>query len=1420
MNYIDLQLFNLNMVLTQKTSFNILVVLLFVPFFAISAKYRFGYITIKEGLSQSTVKSIYQDYQGYIWFGTADGLNKYDGYKISVYRNNPLQSKSLTDNDISCIYENPADSLLWIGTQSEGLNLYDRKHDRFITFRKDAYNKNALPGNEINCMIADNTGRLWIGTSDGSLCYKSSSDSGFVQHLFPNQNFRSVYRMANNRDGRIWLGTEKGLYLFDPVVSTIVQVYPVPGFSGLVKSLVYDIKGTLWIGTQGAGLIKYQHESGKTEYFLTPEHQINAIIQRKDGTVWAATQNGLYIYAPFQNIFSPILSEPDDTESMNDEVIFSIYEDCFGILWVGTLLGGVNKLEPENSRFRKYNNFNKNRVNLYAENNIKGMYSDAENTLWVATSKGLFSLNADYIKNDGFPGRIEIYFDGTDQDFVFGDKSGNIYASNNKGVFVLKKGKSQFQQFNFSGVEKPERFNKLNCGIENAEGIIWFLTQNGLLQFDPLKNTFDIKKPNSANAGSTNFLSGTESHDGNLWLGSSLGELFVFEPNKNQFTKKIPAGDFNRIFSVCENEPGEIWIGTNNGLFLYNARDGKLKRYHTSDGLSNNVVYSVYHDRKGKIWCSTNVGISVFDSKSNQFTNYTWENGLQSNEFNQNASCKASNGILYFGGIEGFNLIDPESLTPNPFVPNVLISQLIVNHIVVTTETHPEISEYQVSEAKAITLKNSQTNFTLEFTALNFILPNKNHYRYKLDGYEEKWVEAENRRTASYTNLDPGTYTFMVQGSNNDNIWNPQPTTLRIVILPPFYLTWWFKMIVFVCVVLVVYLVFYFRLSGIKHERALLEELVAEKTAALSEKNLRIEQQNKELVHINEEIIRRNENIRIKNYQLEEQNKQIVKQRDNLLALAEQVQGANQAKINFFTTISHEFRTPLTLIIGPLKELILHFDDVSKAELQRKFKIIYGNASKLLLLVNELLDFRKADTEKAGLNLTHIDLVLFIQQTAWLFNDIAQRKKITFRFESTHKKIECQVDTEKIEKIVFNLISNAFKFTPDHGQITIGLDKISTNDETSVIIKVTDSGIGIPDEAVNKIFDIFYQADHTQYLQQSGSGLGLALVKKYTELHGGIVEVKSKLGAGTTFMLKLPVITEENKTNEAIGNDLPLPVANELLIASIDEYSPVLANDLKTGKEHTQPRLLLIENDNNLRAYLKEILTPDYRIDEAANAKTGLQLADSRHPDLIICDVILPDQSGFELCRKIKDEFNTCHIPVILLTALTDLPNQITGLKSGADAYITKPFDLQHLYLTIKNLITQRKRIQHKYYHGNSIESREVSNKPADQQFLDRIIAEIEKNLTDYSFDVEKLCENIRLSQPQTYRKIKALTDLSITEFIRNIRLRKAAELMATGNKSISEVAYEVGFSDPNYFSKCFVKVYGQTPSEFLKLKR
>ncbi|NQU51020.1 MAG: response regulator [Bacteroidetes bacterium] len=843
-----------------------------------------------------------------------------------------------------------------------------------------------------------------------------------------------------------------------------------------------------------------------------------------------------------------------------------------------------------------------------------------------------------------------------------------------------------------------------------------------------------------------------------------------------------------------------------------------MRRFLDENGLSNNVVYAAIPDKTGKIWCSTNKGISCYLPLTNSFQNYTNEDGLQSNEYNQGAFFKDAEGKIYFGGIDGLNIFDPKKITANTFIPPVVITAMEIQYKPITPESHPDILDSHISETKQLVLNHKQNTFSFEFTALSFSLPERNMYQYSLsrNGEPDQWIRTGNRRFATYTNIQPGHYTFKVKGSNSDGIWNETPASVEIFITPPFWQTWWFRIFVLILFVLFIYLIFYIRLRNIRSQKKLLEKRVEAKTQRLLKQKEQIENQNRELKEINEKIVEQSEKIIQKNKLLNNQHEKISKQRDNLIQMAEQVKEANQTKLRFFTSISHELRTPLTLIIGPLKEMISKIEHISAKELQRKFSIVYGNASKLLLIVNQLLDFRKVETDNMKMSVSKFDMVSFVQKTAFLFNDLATRGKYRFTFISKHDHLKIWADKEKLEKVIYNLLSNAFKHTSEEGEISISL--ATTNDEKlgkAATITVKDNGAGMDEEKIPLIFERFYQLDPSENYQSSGSGLGLAIAKKYIELHHGSITVYSAQGKGSSFVVHIPL------SKNHFGDDIKLEerqlVDTELLTSSIGEYSPVTYNTVDTSEDRQKPLLLLIEDDKNLRLYLKDILSEQYRIVGTDNSKKGKELAISKHPELIVCDVMLPDNNGFEFCEQIKKEFSTSHIPVILLSALADNQSNMNGLKAGADAYITKPFDLQHLILNIENLIEGRRRLQKKFDTSETSNFEEAGSNSSDQIFLNEAIKCVENNLDDSTFNVENFCSQMRLSQPQVYRKIKALTGLNITEFIRNIRLKKAAQLLRTGNFKINEVAYETGFNDPNYFTKSFIKLYGMTPSDYAK---
>ncbi len=1448
----------------------------------------FSHLTIKDGLSQSTVKAITQDGEGFLWFGTADGLNRYDAYHFTVFRNDPADSLSPGGNDVSSLYYDPVKALLWVGTEDGGISLYDRTTETFTRLRHQDDHPGSLPSDHVRFIGKDPRGTLWVATLGGGLAWWDPQTATFRKpDLTGDPLPNDIYQLAFMAPDQMWAATAEGLFLITPSGNQHMDVQRLKASPALpdgpVMSLLADRRGFLWIGTQQHGLFRHHPATGKTEsltaaYGDLSRTWVRSLLQRRDGSVWAGTSLGLLRFDETGTRFEPLRNDPLDQGSLSDDMVFSLFEDAAGILWTGTYFGGISKADPPEARFVPYTNFHRLFGLNRAANHIRSLYHDGASTLWVTTSKGLLALSEEWFQKPSSPEGAHIWFRDQEQSLILGDALGNLYLNNATGIYIRKKGNPDFTPFRPLLAPGTPPLTWYTHAFSDAGQNLWFLS-NGLYRYDPSANLLEMVNPLPDPGISTGryFITGLEVSDGTFRLASDEGAIFHFNPHTRRLSRLIPAENapdetaggaptrmaadspplktsapapeiastasagmsvdmreplpFRTVFSLCEESPGILWVGTSNGLYRFREKEGALTGFTDRDGLANNVVYAVFADRQRNLWCSTNNGISAFNISSGTFTNYSWEDGLQSSEFNQSAAFQSADGTLWFGGIDGFNRIDPSRITLNSFIPPVVLTNLYVYHHRVTPASHPGILHHQINHAGEIILTHRQKIFAFEFAALNFINPGKNRYRYMLKGYDTEWVDARHHQMASYTNINPGEYTFLVQGSNNNGVWNPEPRAVKVTVLPPFWQTWWFRVAALFFLATAAMALLQWRFRSVRLHARLLRKMVDEKTVALQEKNRFIEEQNAELVRINEEISARNEAIGESNARLNEQNEQIIRQRDHLISLSEQLQQAHQARISFFTAISHEFRTPLTLIIAPLRELVTNLGETSPAELRRKFKIIYGSASRLLTLVNQLLDFRKADSGKMELRLSRFELVPFVRQVALLFNDIARRNQISFTFSSVKDPGVVSCDREKVEIILLNLLSNAFKFTPRGGEIAVEVSR-SAEEEEHVLITVADSGPGIPEEDMPLIFDTFSQSGGAAARHYPGSGIGLALVKQYAELHGGRVMATARPGGGSLFTVSLPLQPPVERSAALLKDAVPrepgdltsppreLPVLQhaDLATAGFDDFSPLMLREVKTGDDHHLPRLLLVEDDRDLRAYLREVLSASYRIEEATSGPEGWESALERHPDLVISDVMLPGFTGFELCEKLKGEFQTCHIPVVLLTALSDLPSQMSGIRAGADAYIIKPFDMQHLLLTIDNLISQRRRMQAKYYHGADHNAPDSPLSSEEQEFLARATALVEENITDSSFDVESLCKAIGLSQPQTYRKIKAAAGLSTSEFIRNVRLRNGARLLAAGTKTISEIAYEVGFSDPNYFSKCFTRLYGQTPSEFVKL--
>ncbi|RIJ50853.1 helix-turn-helix domain-containing protein [Maribellus luteus] len=1400
-----------------------LFVFLFTGFLPLCAQVNFTHITIEDGLSQSSVKCIFQDSKGFMWFGTADGLNKYDGYDFITYNNNPDDKFSIGGNDVSCVYENSLDSILWIGTQDGGLNRYDRKLDRFISFQISSKQLHRIPSNHIRDILVSRDSILWIASFNGGIFSFNLADTTFYQPEFSKSPaFVNTNCIKEDKTGTIWLGTTQGLFkwkLNDRKKGLEPQKvkFDSTNMPGNVRALLIDYSGQIWIGTNARGLYVYHPVSGEFKKYLAsddlsimPSNQIRSLMQSRNGDIWAGTLNGLVKFDGRSSETTTYRNREDNPNSLNNNIVYSLFEDRSGILWAGTYLGGINKYDPLQARFPVFRNI----VKGYSSriNDTRSITVDDRGNLWVGTTEGLIQINEKDLKEGKLNGRVHFEYQSVFE--VVSLPGVGMMVSTSNGIY-LENASGKFMNLS-PDIDKQTGENIISfytsCSSSDEE--VWLAAGQGLLCFRSQDRRFSYYAPTGPD-GERISLAGLallEDFTDKIWIGTLNGELYSFDKHTHEFERTRidnEMASFTKIFSLCQIKPGELWMGTNRGLYQLNMETLAIKRFLTSEGLSNNVVYTVLSDDNGNLWTSTNKGVSCYHTREGYFQNYTQKDGLQSNEFNQNAYFKAANGTIYLGGIDGLNIFHPKDVMVNEFVPPVIITDMEIQYQRISPAQNPDLLNEQISETKEVKLSYKKNTFSFEYTALSYSLPERNHYDYCLtpEGERDNWIEAGNRRFATFTNIDPGTYSFKVKGSNSDGIWNEEPAYVRIIIRPPYWQTWWFRIIMTSTLLIFVYLFFYLRLRAVQLQKVTLKKRVEEKTQRLLEQKDRIEEQNRELVILNEDM-------KHKNKLLNSQNKQISLQRDNLVLMADQLKENNQAKIQFYTTLSHELKTPLTLILEPIKEILQKTDRLSKGEIIKKLSIVQKNAARLFITVNQILDFRKAEINKMELSVSKFDLVAFVRESASFFNDLASKGKYDYVLHAKAENIKIWADRDKLEKVIFNLLSNAFKYTPEGGSIGIRIE-LKKDDPKTALVCIEDSGAGIPEENLSGIFERFTQAHGVRVSNMASSGLGLAIAKKYIELHKGSIQVNSELGIGTNFTIELPLTRGHFDADVKFVDEFVSD--KEVLISSIGSLQKQVSSGVETSEDRQKPLMLLIEEDVELLVYLKEYLTQDFRIEGVNDLLKGEKFLNEKHPEIVICDLPTDEKSALDFCRRVKNEFNTLHIPFILITSGSSTDTNIEGLSAGCDILIVKPIDMQILLFSATNLIEGRKRLRKKFDALEIIpEGKDVSS-ANDQSFLDEAIRLVEANLDNTNFNVEMLCKELNLSQPQVYRKIKALTKLNITEFIRNIRLKKAAQLLRTGTLKVNEVAYETGFNDPNYFTKIFTKIYGMTPTDYWK---
>ncbi|TGV04760.1 hybrid sensor histidine kinase/response regulator transcription factor [Flavivirga rizhaonensis] len=1339
---------------------------------------KFKNYSTKDGLSQRSVASILQDNQGFMWFGTRYGLNKFDGDTFKNYNYNSEEINSLSHNWITELVKDYSGTI-WVGTK-KGLNKYSPENDNFsrvrksnlnkqfydheiwdikvqdssflwiatnqgldkfhiatnniLTFKHNDNNPNSISSDKVRRIFIASNNDLWISTSEKIDLYDVKKN-GFKHYDYPNNatptiTKNNVTALFQDSSGKIWLGYNNGLAFFNPDTDAFedFKLKSEVAITSSVRTICEDREGYLWIGTYN-GLCKltqkndafYKYEHDITDPKSLSQNSIYEIVEDSRGDLWIGTwAGGISYYDKSSNDFATF-SEGYSIKNLNYKVVSSIVEDDEENLWIGTEGGGINFYDKKKKTFAYYKHDPKN-LNSLSANNVKAIIKDYKGDFWVGTHDG-----------------------GLNQ------------------IIINKKNK-RFKRFKNNPNDSTSiSDNKITAITEDAQHNIWIGTNEGGLNFYNRNTNAFIRIEDSSNTlGNFIYTISKSKTDNSILIGSINGLAKIDIKTKHITPVNFREGTtnsytLNPVLSIYQESENNYWIGTEgNGLYNYNSKTGKKVRYGLVDGLPNEVIYAILPDDYGNVWLSTNKGLSRLNLETKTFKNFEETDGIQGNEFNYGAYLKTKKGNLVFGGTDGFTVFNPNQIEENTFIPPVVLTDFSVRNKPFKTIT---------DALSSITLKYNQNDFSFDFVALSYSQPNKNQYAYKLEGFDTYWNFIGNNKTAVYTNLNNGDYTFKVKASNNDGLWNENGNSIKIKILPPLWRTWW-AYIIYLLMLLALF-------WGIRKYTL-----------------LRIQDRNE-----------------LKQERLDKQ----------------QMEEVNRLKLQLFTNISHDFRTPLTLIVGPLKRMINN--QVGDSYIQNQLTGMYRNASILLQLINQLLDFRKSETGKLLLHVSKNDMVTFLKDIQLSFDEMAKDRNIKYALHSSEESVEVWFDKIEMKKVILNILSNAFKFTPQHGNVSIN---ISTNKEALnnggdynyVKIEIQDSGKGIPEEDIEYVFDRYFQLGQQNELR-SGTGVGLALAKDIVELHHGNIYVKSNLGIGSCFTIELPLGKAHLKPDEIIENDYE---DNDILdyyeVANVK--SGWIREDIEIEEskfDEALPSILLVEDNTEVRQFIKEIFEEDFNVYEAENGHAGIYSAQYNPIDVIVSDVMMPEMNGLEMCAKLKTDIRTSHIPVIMLTARTSSKVQKEGYETGADIYLTKPFDGPTLRLQVLNILKSRKHLIEKFKKDILLEPKEITAVSTDEVFLKKAMQIIEENLSNANFNVNTFIDKMFMSQSVLYRKIKVLTGQSISEFIRSVRLKKASQLLSQTDMSISNVAYDVGFNDLKYFRKCFKKAFNETPSQYRKQK-
>jgi signal transduction histidine kinase/ligand-binding sensor domain-containing protein/CheY-like chemotaxis protein/AraC-like DNA-binding protein len=1371
--------------------------------------------TTEEGLSHNYANCVVQDKYGFIWIGTHKGLNRFDGYSFKTYYNDPNSSKSISSGYIETIIKDKKGNI-WIGT-NRGLDMFDYESESFVNVSKRT-NNNSFKQSQIKSLLEDPNGDIWVGTYGGGLFKINTSNFQVVEHYAKAKDKNTlssdyINTLYFEAPATLYIGTwEGGLTQFNTQSKTFKRYVNITNSTtskGItINTIAKNIDGTFLLGTWSQGVCQFNpQKKGIEKYTLynkividenTPIVSINI---DKDGLCWLATFNkGILVFDNNNKSTYSFNIENAEPFNIKRNNIWKLYEDNKGIIWVASYGSGIIKINKHDSKFQHLaikNAPNSKLSSSYTSTIAKG----DGNTIWIGTSEGLRKYNwksksfeAIVIKKSVGRNLLNTFIHA-----LFIDKNNNLWIGCDGGINKYNLASCELSYFNPAENVINPHYKPNDIGFysfcEDNNGNIWMGTYSyGLYKYNPYSNDC---KHYSYNENNVNSISNNVTwyvkcdSKNNVWI-ATLNGLNKYDEKHDNFkrfkpdTLKKGSLSYEFVSYVYEDRKHNLWIATlGGGINEYNYKSESFSYVTNANGLANDDISAIVEDNSGSLWFSTAKGISNYNPQTKVVMNYDINSGLSDNSFSLGVCFESNDNNLVFGGNNGLEVLNAEGINLQTDTPRVVISDFkIFNQSVVpgVKANNRIILSKSINSTNELNLNYDDYVISFEFASLDYISPKSNRYAYKLEGFDKDWIQVDaKRRFASYTNLLPGTYTFRVIATNHIGEWNLDGKSIIIKISPPYWKTLWFKILTSLLLVLLVYLFIWSRIRIYSKQKHILKELVLKKTTEITRQNQVLENKNQELSRQKEEIIE----------------------------MTEKIKEADEKKISFFTNISHELRTPLTLILGPLENIMQ--ENKQNPQNYEQLKVVFKNANRLYRLINNLLDFRKIDNDSMKVQLAINNIVMFVNDVVYVFEVIANKKGIDLYYSHDVDEFNLYFDFGKLEIILYNLLSNALKYTETGGKVKVNL---VTNSD-SIQIQIQDNGIGINEKELNNIFNRYYQIETTSSVNK-GTGIGLALTKELVELMDGNINVVSEVGKGSTFAISLPVL-DLNSINKHKF------IVNENVNRTIDEQTLALylpddvTESIQENISNTNgaEKILIVDDNDDLRHYIKNCLKDKYTVFEARDGKEGISVAINKLPQLIISDIMMPEVSGIELCHQIKTNIVTSHIPVILLTAKTATETQIEGYQTGADDYITKPFQKELLMVRIQNLIESREKLRKVFKTKVELEPAEITVTSTDERFIMKAMEIVESNIDNPDLGAAELVNGLGMSRSVVHVKFKELTGLSTSEFIKTIRFKRACQLLKQNKHRVSEICYLVGFTDPHYFSKSFKKMYGASPAQY-----